>query len=176
MPASVRPRLTYANVMATIAVFLALGGGAYAAIRLPANSVGTRQIRNGAVTPAMVAAATITRFKGATGAPGAPGPQGPLGAQGPKGDPGATSLKVRAAAGTGRVTVACQSGERATGGGAHSLNGSITASAPAADPDAIYTTGGISYQEYAPTSWTAAAEGPGGSPADVTAWVVCATP
>ena len=28
----VRPKLTYANVMATIAVFLALGGGAYAAI------------------------------------------------------------------------------------------------------------------------------------------------
>ena len=33
-----RERLTYANVMATIAVFIALGGGAYA-ITLKKNSV-----------------------------------------------------------------------------------------------------------------------------------------
>lgn len=43
-------RLNYANVMATIAVFIALGGGAYAALRVPANSVGTKQLKNGAVT------------------------------------------------------------------------------------------------------------------------------
>ena len=42
-------RLTYADVMATIAVFLALGGGAYAALRLPRNSVGARQIKANAV-------------------------------------------------------------------------------------------------------------------------------
>jgi len=35
-----RQRLTYANVMATAAVFLALGGGAYAATHLAKNSVG----------------------------------------------------------------------------------------------------------------------------------------
>ena len=40
-----RNSVSYANVMATIAVFLALGGGAYAALRLPKNSVGTRQIK-----------------------------------------------------------------------------------------------------------------------------------
>jgi hypothetical protein len=37
--------VSYAKVMATIAVFLALGGGTYAALRLPQNSVGTRQIK-----------------------------------------------------------------------------------------------------------------------------------
>jgi hypothetical protein len=42
--------LNYANVMATIAVFIALGGGAYAALRVPANSVGSKQLKNGAVT------------------------------------------------------------------------------------------------------------------------------
>lgn len=42
---------TYANVVATVALFVALGGGAYAATQLPAKSVGTRQIKDGAVTP-----------------------------------------------------------------------------------------------------------------------------
>ncbi len=45
-----RDKLTYANVMATVAVFLALGGGAYAAFRVPKNSVGTNQLRKNAVT------------------------------------------------------------------------------------------------------------------------------
>jgi hypothetical protein len=43
------PRLTYANVVATLALFVALGGSSYAAFVLPANSVGTQQLRNGAV-------------------------------------------------------------------------------------------------------------------------------
>ena len=34
-----RLRVTYANVTATLALFVALGGGAYAATALPANSV-----------------------------------------------------------------------------------------------------------------------------------------
>ncbi len=40
-----RPRLTYANVMATIAVFIALGGASYAALKIPARSVGTHQLK-----------------------------------------------------------------------------------------------------------------------------------
>jgi hypothetical protein len=47
--ARLRANLTYANVMATVAVFLALGGGAYAAIQLPRNSVKAKQIATGAV-------------------------------------------------------------------------------------------------------------------------------
>jgi len=42
--------VTYANVLSTVAVFIALGGASYAAISVPANSVGTAQIRKGAVT------------------------------------------------------------------------------------------------------------------------------
>ncbi|HUA10762.1 MAG TPA: hypothetical protein VMA83_02010 [Solirubrobacteraceae bacterium] len=47
--------------MATLAFMLAIGGSAYAATRLPANSVGTRQLKRGAVTRAKIG-------KGAVGA------------------------------------------------------------------------------------------------------------
>jgi hypothetical protein len=45
----IRSRCTYANVIATVALFVALGGGAYAAATLPRNSVGSTQIRAAAV-------------------------------------------------------------------------------------------------------------------------------
>jgi hypothetical protein len=41
--------LSYANVMATVAVFIALGGSAYAVTVLPRDSVGAAQIKRGAV-------------------------------------------------------------------------------------------------------------------------------
>ncbi len=44
-------RLSYANVAATVALFVSLGGASYAAVSLPANSVGPRQLQTGAVTP-----------------------------------------------------------------------------------------------------------------------------
>jgi hypothetical protein len=43
-----------ASVISVIALFVALGGTTYAATSLPANSVGTQQIRNKAVTPAKI--------------------------------------------------------------------------------------------------------------------------
>jgi hypothetical protein len=46
---AIRSRLTYANVMATCAVFIALGGTGYAALTLPRNSVGSKQLRKGSV-------------------------------------------------------------------------------------------------------------------------------
>lgn len=55
-----RRRLNYANVTATIALFVALGGSAYAAIQLPKNSVGPRQLKKSAVTTAKVKDAAIT--------------------------------------------------------------------------------------------------------------------
>jgi hypothetical protein len=39
------------NVVAYVALFVALGGTSYAAINLPANSVGNRQIKNHSITP-----------------------------------------------------------------------------------------------------------------------------
>jgi len=57
---TIRKHLSYANVMATLAVFIAMGGGALAALRLPANAVGTRQLKRGSVTPAKVKDASLT--------------------------------------------------------------------------------------------------------------------
>ena len=44
-----RQKLSYANVTATLALFIALGGTSYAALTLPRNSVGSKQIRSRAV-------------------------------------------------------------------------------------------------------------------------------
>src|SRR5215212_6488749 len=46
-----RERMTYANVAASLALFLALGGTSYAVSQLPRNSVGSAQIRSKAVGP-----------------------------------------------------------------------------------------------------------------------------
>jgi hypothetical protein len=54
-----RNRLTYANVIATIALFVALGGASYAATKLAKNSVGTRQLKKAAVTGAKVKSGSL---------------------------------------------------------------------------------------------------------------------
>lgn len=108
-----RGKLTYANVISTLCLFLLLGGGAaYAAIKLPKNSVGARQIKRGAVTPAKISNATKQVLagdqgpqgprgpRGQQGKQGARGPQGPTGAQGktgpqgPKGETGAPATAL----------------------------------------------------------------------------------
>jgi hypothetical protein len=58
-----RPRLTYANVIATLALFLALGGGAYAAVQLPKNSIGAKQLKKNAVTAAKIKDGAVTASK-----------------------------------------------------------------------------------------------------------------
>lgn len=58
MSSSFRPRLTYANVIATVALFIALGGAAIAA-GLPKNSVGRKQLRRGAVTAPKLAPKSV---------------------------------------------------------------------------------------------------------------------
>lgn len=62
MKKRLRPRLTYSNVIASIALFVALGGAAVAA-GLPKNSVGPRQLKKGAVTAAKVRKGAITAGK-----------------------------------------------------------------------------------------------------------------
>ena len=49
-----------AMVVACIALIIALGGTSYAAIRLPANSVGTKQLKRGAVTGVKVRSNALT--------------------------------------------------------------------------------------------------------------------
>jgi hypothetical protein len=60
----VRRRLTYANVMATIAVFLCLGGAsAIAAGKLGKNSVGPRQLKANSVTTGKLANNSVNSAK-----------------------------------------------------------------------------------------------------------------
>ncbi len=63
----VRSRLTFANVVALLALFVALGGSAYA-IHLGKNAVKTKNIKNGAVKEAKLANGAVTEAKLATGA------------------------------------------------------------------------------------------------------------
>ena len=54
-------RLSYANVVASLALFLALGGVGYAATQLPNNSVGTPQLKANAVTSGKVKNGTLLK-------------------------------------------------------------------------------------------------------------------
>jgi len=58
-----RSKLTYANVISTMCLFLLLGGGAYAASALPKNSVGSKQLKNNAVTTAKIKKGAVTGDK-----------------------------------------------------------------------------------------------------------------
>lgn len=88
---SIRTHLRFGNVVALLALFVALGGGAYAATSLPANSVGTKQLKKGAVTLSKISPRTQQALRGHDGPPGATGPTGPMGPKGDRGDPGTTS-------------------------------------------------------------------------------------
>jgi len=59
---AVRSRLSYSNVIATMALFIALGGVAVAA-GLPRHSVGAKQLKRGAVTTAALRKQAVTAGK-----------------------------------------------------------------------------------------------------------------
>jgi hypothetical protein len=163
--------VTYANVISTVALFVALGGGAYAAVKLPADSVGPRQLQDNAVSSRKVLDGSLLAGDFKRGQLPA-GPMGPQGPAGPAGTPGVSGLEVvyaASASGPGAVKDAeaqCPAGKKVTGGGTVLTAGSkatVTASAPGAVPN--------------PTSWYAEARQY--APADVDwtlfAYAVCAT-
>jgi hypothetical protein len=84
-------RLSYANVVATLALFVALGGSSYAAIKITGKNV-----KNGSLTGADVRNGSLTGGDVKNGSLGPAdfsgsvrGPQGEVGPRGPKGDAGA---------------------------------------------------------------------------------------
>ena len=188
-----------ALVVAVIALCVALGGTGYAAVVLPANSVGTRQLKKNAVTSAKVKNRSLLAVDfrrgqlpsgptGATGATGATGPAGPAGPAGPKGDRGepgargangATDVVVRESAPTtvavqtvGSASVECLPGERATGGG-NDVTGAV--GTVVIDSQPTSSTGGV------PDGWfvevlNASDFGPMEGDSDLVAFVVCASP
>jgi hypothetical protein len=64
----IRKRLTYANVMSSIAVFLVLGGATAVAAGLAKNSVGSKQLKKNAVTAAKIKKNAVTTSKIKNGA------------------------------------------------------------------------------------------------------------
>lgn len=98
MLSKLRSSVSYANVTATLALFVALSGGAYAALTLPPNSVGRRQLKPDAVNSAKVEDRSLRArdFRAGqlpAGAQGPEGPQGPTGDKGDKGDKGDTGAQ-----------------------------------------------------------------------------------
>jgi hypothetical protein len=191
---SMRKRLSYANVMSSIAVFLVLGGAAVAATQLPKNSVGTKQLKKNAVTSAKVKNGSLqpTDFaqgtllqgpKGDTGKRGAKGATGATGPIGPQGVPGPTNVVVRTDealflenGSQGTIQADCKTGERVVGGGATSdqpeMN--IYASGPTAGGGDTLAVDGNT-----PTGWLASYKDNSGvdDPFDsVTVYVLCASP
>lgn len=187
---SFRRKPTYANVMSSLAVFAALGGGAYAAtspiakdgtITACVNKAGLVRViasRNKCVQGEQKVTWNQkgqTGATGAQGATGAAGPQGPQGPQGPEGARGATGETGAAgAAGGTKVTVrqssqtmgfaqaTCLPGERATGGGGVAIDAVsfVWQSIPLPNTN----------------SWLASAQTVTGASANVIAYVVCAAP
>jgi hypothetical protein len=90
MFARLRSRMTFANTMSMIAMFVALGGTGYAASQLPKNSVGARQIKANAVSSSKVknGALRAVDFKAGELPAGAKGDKGDKGDRGDKGDKG----------------------------------------------------------------------------------------
>lgn len=80
-------RLTLGNVVACIALFVALGGAAYAGTQLPNNSVGAQQIKNNSINSAKVRnhSLRVADFKAGQLPAGPQGKEGPRGEQGPRG-------------------------------------------------------------------------------------------
>ncbi len=125
-------RLTYANVIATIALFIALGGTSYAALKLPRNSVGGTQIRTGAITSSEVKDRSLkVRDLSLSAREELQGERGPIG---PQGAPGSSGAAGTAGSGSGTTVIA------ASGVAITSKSLAATAAPATGDPNDPTTT------------------------------------
>jgi hypothetical protein len=169
-----------ALAVALVALVVAMGGTSYAAITLPAKSVGTKQLKKGAVTTKKIKDASLQSVDFAPGQL----PAGPQGPKGDKGDPGTngvnglngathfvvrrgTPMNVTAGAGAS-VTAQCNPGEWATGGG-NDGGGTAAVWKVAASVPTPNTTGAT------PTGWRVDAQNTSGAAYFIGAYVICAS-
>jgi hypothetical protein len=168
-----RIRPTYSSVTATLALFIALGGGAYAATSLPARSVGSAQLKKNAVTRAKIKNNAVNGSKVAANAlTGADIKETTLGDV-----PHATSaaaidkLTYKTAVGTAPgdagppagATATCDVGQHVVGGGVR-VN----------DPAISFIDD--SYPDVGNTAWSGRAQTVSGAPpVAFTVYAICAT-
>jgi hypothetical protein len=171
----------YANVTATLALIVALGGTSYAAINLPANSVGSRQLKKRAVTNSKLRANAVTSGTVRNGSLRAndfkPG-QIPAG---PAGPPGATNIVRRLApspvvapGAVGAALATCGPGEHVITGGLEGEGVVFTPNTFAVEesfPRTTSTPAGA-----VPTAWYVEARNNASGSSQFLAFVVCALP
>ena len=194
----IRRFATFANVVSLCALFVALGGSSYAAVKLKKNSVGAKQIkknavglseiRKNAVRSGEVRNGSLRRVDFAAGQVpvGPAGPQGPQGPQGPGGPlTGVTVQTTVAPSDLGDGTsasynVACPEGQVALGGGYRGDDQDSEATEIASSRPAISATNtGAPANDAAFGAWRTTVENPaGGIAAGIRpqVWVICAAP
>jgi hypothetical protein len=184
-----------ATVLAGAALLISLGGTSVAAVNaLAPASVGTIQLKNGAVTGAKVARGTLLRShfkagqlpKGTPGPAGAPGPAGPAGAAGPAGPSGPPGPAGGSGGGSATVSVtsndisanqalltnvSCPAGKTATGGGVR-LAGSGTDSDAVIASYPVNASLGAADNGQKPVGWQAKISNRAG-PTQALTYVIC---
>ena len=178
-----------ALIVSMVALAMSMGGTGYAAMSLPHNSVGAKQLRSAAVNSKKVKDGSLrladfaggdrSLLKGDAGTRGLAGTNGTNGADGAN---GATNVVVRntdggdfTAPGESFAVASCNSGEHAVGGGGYIVGLSnsgdyIQVSVPA-------TNGSFSFDGGVANGWRVQAHA-GGTDTNraVSAYVLCASP
>ena len=191
--AKLRARATYANVTATLALFVALGGVSYAAVTITGKNV-----KNGSLTGADVKNNSLTGrdvkglgpsdFSAGALPAGPQGPTGPQGPAGPKGDTGAAGANgTNGTNGTPgvsgyevvtqsfsttnnttqleTVTASCPAGKKVLGGGWHGTAVTSFSMGPSALEDRPITT--------SPNGWRAVLTWQSGDDTTVYVHAIC---
>jgi hypothetical protein len=130
-----RGKFTYANVVASLALFIAVAGGTAFAAGFGKETIGTRALKKEAVTPLKLSESAKAALVGPKGANGPAGPQGPRGATGLS-----NQILIDKSGGTS-VTASCNPGETLTGGGAIVNGGQLVSSYPNTGPPITSWTG-----------------------------------
>jgi hypothetical protein len=123
-----KERLTFANVVSLLALFIALGGTSYAALTLPRNSVGSTQIKARSVGPSELRTQAVSgrsvrnrsltlRDISASARLALKGEQGTRGTQGERGPAGPSGITYFAAVDSGGGTPRGNSLGASHGGG-----------------------------------------------------------
>ena len=196
MISALRSKLTYANVVATFALFIALGGSSYAAVTLSKNSVKSKHIAPGAVKRSDIGANAVNSAKvadasllagdfapgqlpsGPKGENGAKGDQGEQGLTGETGSPGLSGVETVSTVGGINSTqdtkfngASCPTGKRAIAGG-----GSVVDLTGTFGTELTGSTRGtlVESRPNGPSGWWATAVERVDSPWGLRVYVICA--